>query len=210
MWSPVKIEFIRLDLCKTYRLPRFQQTAYFKIWKFKHWLSWTPIRRDFSKNNYKTQTISLVRKRLKLIWNITTRVQRGRFPGFFNFIIPRNRVERTRLISLENESKGLGFKAWKPSPLHSVSKPGNRVRYTRFLGLETESFELGFFVCKNQFSLPSHKRSRICTQQNSDIGIQLLANEIDNNVNELKHPSPVLAITPILVVNLGLFWKLEY
>ena len=103
---------------------------------------------DFSENNYKTQTISLVRKRLKLIWNITTRVQRGRFPGFFNFTIPRNRVERTRLISLENESKGLGFKAWKPSPLHSVSKPGNRVRWTRFLLFETEFNELVFQALK--------------------------------------------------------------
>ena len=35
--------------------------------------------RIFLENNYKIQTISLVRKRLKLIWNITTRVQRGRF-----------------------------------------------------------------------------------------------------------------------------------
>ena len=43
--------------------------------------------RDFSENNYKTQTISLVRKRLKLIWNITTRVQRGRFPGFFILLL---------------------------------------------------------------------------------------------------------------------------
>ena len=102
----------------------------------------------FLENNNKTQTISLVRKRLKLIWNITTRVQRGRFPGFFNFIIPRNRVERTRLISLENESKGLGFKAWKPSPLHSVSKPGNRVRWTRFLLFETEFNELVFQALK--------------------------------------------------------------
>ena len=31
------------------------------------------------------------------------------------------------LASQRYESKGLGFKAWKPSPLHSVSKPGNRV-----------------------------------------------------------------------------------
>ena len=112
-----------------------------------------PTHRDFSENNYKTQTISLVRKRLKLFWNITTRVQRGRFPGFFILLL-RNRVERTRLLSLENESKGLGFKAWKPSPLPSVSKPGNRVHYTRFLGLETESFELGFFVCKTSPMTP--------------------------------------------------------
>lgn len=43
-------------------------------------------------------------------------------------------------------------------------------------------------------------KAEFAQQQNSDIGIQLLANEIDNNVNEavLKHPSPVLAMTPIL------------
>ena len=62
-------------------------------------------------------------------------------------------------------------------------------------------------------SLPSQQhqfptgKAEFVQQQNSDIGIQLLANEIDNNVDEavLKHPSPVLAVTPISVVNLGLF-----
>ena len=62
---------------------------------------------------------------------------------------------------------------------------------------------------QNQSNSHSHPtgKAEFVQQQNSDIGIQLLANEIDNNVNEavLKHPSPVLAITPILVVNLGLF-----
>ena len=38
--------------------------------------------RDFLENNYKTQTISLVRKRLKLIWFLAIRVQRGRFLCF--------------------------------------------------------------------------------------------------------------------------------
>ena len=37
---------------------------------------------DFLENNYKTQTISLVRKRLKLIWFLAIRVQRGRFLCF--------------------------------------------------------------------------------------------------------------------------------
>ena len=48
-------------------------------------------------------------------------------------------------------------------------------------------------------SLPSQQhqfpigKAEFVQQQNSDIGIQLLANEIDNNVDEavLKHPSPV-------------------
>ena len=61
-------------------------------------------------------------------------------------------------------------------------------------------------------SLPSQQdqfptgKAEFVQQQNSDIGIQLLANEIDNNVDEavLKHPSPVMAVTPISVVNLGL------
>ena len=38
-----------------------------------------PKSRIFLENNNKIQTISLVRKRLKLTWNITTRVQRRRF-----------------------------------------------------------------------------------------------------------------------------------
>ena len=37
---------------------------------------------DFLENNYKTQTISLVRKRLKLIWFLAIRVQRSRFLCF--------------------------------------------------------------------------------------------------------------------------------
>ena len=50
-------------------------------------------------------------------------------------------------------------------------------------------------------SLPSQQdqfptgKAEFVQQQNSDIGIQLLANEIDNNVDEavLKHPSPATA-----------------
>ena len=38
--------------------------------------------RIFLENNNKIQTISLVRKRFKLIWFLTTRVQRGRFLGY--------------------------------------------------------------------------------------------------------------------------------
>ena len=36
----------------------------------------------FLENNNKIQTISLVRKRFKLIWFLTTRVQRGQFLGY--------------------------------------------------------------------------------------------------------------------------------
>ena len=36
----------------------------------------------FLENNYKIQTISLVRKRFKLIWFLTIRVQRTRFLGY--------------------------------------------------------------------------------------------------------------------------------
>ena len=36
----------------------------------------------FLENNNKIQTISLVRKRFKLFWFLTTRVQRGRFLGY--------------------------------------------------------------------------------------------------------------------------------
>jgi hypothetical protein len=51
-------------------------------------------------------------------------------------------------------------------------------------------------------------KAEFVQQQNSDIGNQLLANERDYNVNEdvLKYPSPVMVMTPISVVNLGLFW----
>ena len=96
---------------------------------------------------------------------------------------------------METESLALGFKAWKPSTLHSFSRLRNRVLRTRFLCMQNQS---------NSHSHPTGE-AEFVQQQNSDIGIQLLANEIDNNVNGLKHPSPVLAITPILVVNLGLF-----
>ena len=45
----------------------------------KHYIVHTRI---FLENNNKIQTISLVRKRFKLIWFLTTRVQRGRFLGY--------------------------------------------------------------------------------------------------------------------------------
>ena len=77
------------------------------------------VQRDFLENNYKTQTISLVRKRFKLIWYLAIRVQKTRFLGLLFIILPpveanrmaRNRVHWTRFLSLENEFMGLGFKA---------------------------------------------------------------------------------------------------
>ena len=49
---------------------------------------------DFLENNYKTQTISLVRKRFKLIWFLTIRVQRTRFLGCYFIILPTVEVVR--------------------------------------------------------------------------------------------------------------------
>ena len=40
------------------------------------------VNRIFLENNYKIETISLVRKRFNLIWFLTIRVQRGRFLGY--------------------------------------------------------------------------------------------------------------------------------
>ena len=79
-------------------------------------------RGDFLENNYKTQTISLVRKRFKLFWFLTIRVQRTRFVG--------------------------SQTGQKSSPLDSVSKHRNRVQWTRFLSKKIESTELGFRSCK--------------------------------------------------------------
>ena len=87
---------------------------------------------DFLENNYKSQTISLVRKRFKLIWYLAIRVQRTRFLGLLFIILPaaemakmstyaRNRVQWTRFLSLETEFIGLNFYTFKSSPLNSVS-----------------------------------------------------------------------------------------
>ena len=63
-------------------------------------------------------------------------------------VIHRNRVQWTRFLCLENESKGLVFSLKKSSPKDSVSMHRNRVQWTRFLCTETESFGLGFYVQK--------------------------------------------------------------
>ena len=127
----------------------------------------------FLENNYKIQTISLVRKRFKHIWFITIRVQCSRFPCYkIEYIVLElpvllttdmaarchvdqksssmnlffgllNRVHWTRFVSAENEFKELGFWALKPSSKNSVSGHRNQVLWTRFLGKETEFKELG-------------------------------------------------------------------
>ena len=43
------------------------------------------------------------------------------------FCRQRNRVQRSRFLSLKNKFIELGFQAWKSSSTLSVSKPGNRV-----------------------------------------------------------------------------------
>ena len=74
----------------------------------------------FKKNNYKTQTILLVRQRFKHIWFLTIRVQMTQFLGYKSSILPaaevdkvsksvRNQVHWTRFLYIEIESFGLGF-----------------------------------------------------------------------------------------------------
>ena len=78
----------------------------------------------FFLNNYKTQTILLVRQRLKLIWFLTIQVQ----------------VD----IGLEIEFIGLGFCTWKSSL--SVFLHGNRAQSTQFSFMELESTWLDLLV----------------------------------------------------------------
>ena len=91
----------------------------------------------FFKNNYKTQTISLVRQRLKLIWFLTIRVQRTRFSSPRS---PGNRVHWTRFLFMEIESNGLGFCTRKSSPLDSIFVHGNRAQGTRFSSFSTRTW----------------------------------------------------------------------
>ena len=67
---------------------------------------------DFLENNYKTQTISLVRKRFKLIWFLAIRVQKTRFVAWYT--------------------------GQKSSPLDSVSKQRNQIYWTRISFMQTE------------------------------------------------------------------------
>ena len=66
----------------------------------------------------------------------------------WQWVIQRNRVQWTRFLCLENESKGLVFSPKKSSPKDSVSMHRNRVQWTRFLYIETESKGLGFCAQK--------------------------------------------------------------
>ena len=127
----------------------------------KHYIVHTRI---FLENNNKIQTISLVRKRFKLIWFLTTRVQRGRFLGYkieyvlldfpilpvpkvgpicrklsscHSFCKTRKRVQWTRFLFLQTEFIELNFHTYKSSSMNSVSILANRVHWTRFVLKET-------------------------------------------------------------------------
>ena len=86
----------------------------------------------FLKTNYKTQTISLVSKRFKLISFITLRVQGTQFR--------KNWCGE----NMEIEFNELGFHVQKSSSLNSVSMYRNRVQWTRFPCMENEFIELIF------------------------------------------------------------------
>ena len=121
----------------------------------------------FLENNYKIQTISLVRKRFKHISFITIRVQWSRFLCYkIEYIV----LELPGLLAIELgsacphkpeiEFNELGFWACKPSSLNSICKRRNRVHWTRFVSLETEFNELGFWAYKTS-SMNSVYKPRI-------------------------------------------------
>ena len=91
-------------------------------------------RRDFLKNNYKTQTISLVSKRFKLISFIRIRVQWNLFR--------KNWCGE----NMEIEFNELGFHVHKPSSMYSVSMYRNQGCWTRFPYIETKFIELCFWA----------------------------------------------------------------
>ena len=158
--------------------------------------------RIFLENNYKIQTISLVRKRFKHISFITIRVQWSRFlcykiecivlelPGLpatevavrvhvdqklskMNSVFGLiNWVHWTRFVSVETEFVGLSFKAYKPSPKNSVYMPRNRVLWTRFASLETESKGLGFIYSTCRSSTHS-KNKHIVSKIHSSLSFPL-------------------------------------
>ena len=66
--------------------------------------------------------------RLMMLWDETRKSS-----SLDSFFIHRNQVQRTRFICIKNESNELGFLAYKPSPMNSVSRLTNRVQWTRFL-----------------------------------------------------------------------------
>ena len=109
----------------------------------------------FLENNYKIQTISLVRKCFKHISFITIWVQ---WSWFLCYKIDYIVLELPDLLATELgsacprrpeiEFNELGFWACKPSSLNSVYKRRNQVRWTRFQGLQTESKELSLYAQK--------------------------------------------------------------
>ena len=98
-----------------------------------------PIRKrqDFLKNNYKTQKISLVSKRFKLISFIRIRVKWTLFR--------KNWCGE----NMEIEFNELGFHVQQPSSMYSVSMYRNQGCWTRFPYIETEFIELGFHTWKS-------------------------------------------------------------
>ena len=91
----------------------------------------------FLENNYKIQTISLVRKRFKHISFITIRVQWSRFLCYkIEYIVlellglPATEVGSACPRRPEIEFNELGFWACKPSSLNLVSRLTNRVQRT--------------------------------------------------------------------------------
>ena len=109
----------------------------------------------FLENNYKIQTISLVRKRFKHISFITIRVQWSRFLCYkIEYIVlellglPATEVGSACPRRPKIKVNELSFWACKPSSLNLFRKCRNRVRWTRFQGLQTESKELSLYAQK--------------------------------------------------------------
>ena len=139
----------------------------------------------FLENNYKIQTIWLVRKRFKHIWFLTIRVQRSRFLCYkIEYIVlelpvlPEAKVGSGCPRRPEIEFNELGFWACKPSSLNSVCKPRIRVHWTRFQGLQTESKELGLYAQKpsslNSVCKPRNRVQRTRFHLSPPVGHQTL------------------------------------
>ena len=99
---------------------------------------------DFLENNYKTQTISLVRKRFKLICFLTIRVQRTWF------LVQPDRPRRPEI-----ELKGLALPSWKSSSEDSLYVYGNRAQSTWFQF--SPHLTRIFFSCSSKPQKPMNK-----------------------------------------------------
>ena len=115
----------------------------------------------------------------------------------WQWVIQRNRVQWTRFLCLENESKGLVFSPQKPSPMDSVSVHRNRVQRTRFLCIENESIGLVFYAQKPSplDSISMHRNRVLWTrflptffvrEQLSSCRNRALFTRIARNQNSLK------------------------